>query len=73
MRRLGKVLHLSSNNNLILQAKRTAKPNQNVYDKQAHNIGKVIDVFGPVKAPYLSIKPLTFDAKKYVGKALYLK
>lgn len=67
------MLHLSSNNNLILKAKRTAKPNQNVFDKHTHNIGKVIDVFGPVKTPYLSIKPLTSDAKKYVGKALYLK
>ena len=67
------MLHLSSNNNLILKAKRTAKPNQNVFDKQAHKIGKIIDVFGPVKTPYLSIKPLTPNAKKYVGKALYLK
>jgi rRNA processing protein Gar1 len=67
------VLHLSSNKNLILKAKRTAKPSQNVFDKQAHKIGKIIDVFGPVKTPYLSIKPLTSNAKKYVGKALYLK
>jgi rRNA processing protein Gar1 len=67
------VLHLSSNNNLILRAKRTAKSNQNVFDKQAHNIGKIIDIFGPVKTPYISIKPLTPNAKKYVGKALYLK
>jgi rRNA processing protein Gar1 len=67
------VLHLSSNNNLILKAKRTAKPNQNVFNKQAQKIGKIIDAFGPVKTPYLSIKPLTPHAKKYVGKALYLK
>ena len=73
MKRLGKVLHLSSNNNLILKTKQTVKPNQNVFDKQTHNIGKIIDVFGPVKTPYLSIKPLTSNAKKYVGKALYIK
>jgi rRNA processing protein Gar1 len=67
------VLHLSGNNNLILRAKQTAKPNQKVFDKQARNIGKIIDTFGPAKTPFISIKPLTANAKKYVGKVLYLK
>jgi RNA-binding protein len=67
------VLHLSGNNNLVLRAKRTVKPNQKVFDKQAHAVGKIIDVFGPVKTPFISIKPLATNAKTYVGKLLYLK
>ena len=26
-------------------------------DRHAHAIGKIVDVFGPVKAPYVAIRP----------------
>jgi RNA-binding protein len=37
-------------------------------------IGDVIDIFGPVKRPYVVIKPFSgIDAKIQVGKKLYFE
>lgn len=72
MKRLGKVLHLSSNKNLILKTRFNLKPQTTVLDSQLTPVGKVIDVFGPVVDPYVSIKPSVKNPKKYVGRVLYL-
>ncbi|MEE8570837.1 MAG: Gar1/Naf1 family protein [Candidatus Bathyarchaeia archaeon] len=72
MNRLGKVIHLSSNKNLILRSKLTLKLRTTVVDNRLSPIGKIHDVFGPVTSPYVSIKPSVKNPKKYVGRVLYL-
>ena len=72
MKRLGKVLHLSSNKNLILRTKLKIRPQTIVLDNQLNHIGKINDIFGPVTNPYLSIIPSVKNPKKYVGQILYL-
>jgi RNA-binding protein len=42
-------------------------------DKNAQEVGTIIDVFGPVKFPYVAIKPNRgYDPQKLVGQMLYL-
>ena len=42
-------------------------------DKNAQEVGTIIDVFGPVAYPYVAIKPNRgYDPKKLVGSMLYL-
>ena len=42
-------------------------------DKKAQEVGTIIDVFGPVKFPYVAIKPKRgYDPQKLVGQMLYL-
>jgi rRNA processing protein Gar1 len=72
LKRLGKVLHLSSNKNLILKTRLNLKPQTTVLDSQLTPVGKILDVFGPVVDPYASIKPSVKNPKKYVGRVLYL-
>lgn len=72
MNRLGKVIHLSSNKNLILRSKLTLKLRTTVFDNRLSPIGKICDVFGPVTSPYVSIQPSVKNPKKYVGRVLYL-
>jgi rRNA processing protein Gar1 len=44
-----------------------------VMDKKAQEVGTIIDVFGPVKFPYVAIKPNRgYDPQKLVGQMLYL-
>jgi len=44
-----------------------------VFDKKAQEIGIILDVFGPVRNPYVAIRPKKeFDAKKIVGQVLYV-
>lgn len=59
MRRLGTVLHTSSHKGLILRSESSdemPKTNSVVVMKKMKKIGRVYDVFGPVKRPYISIR-----------------
>ena len=45
-----------------------------VLDKKAKEVGTIIDVFGPVKEPYVAVRPKRdLDPSKLVGQMLYLK
>ena len=76
MKRLGKVLHISKRGSIILRTDRTPPVGSRsiVLNKKAQEIGTIIDVFGPVKEPYVAIRPKRdFDTSKLVGQMLYLK
>ena len=75
MRRLGKVLHVSARGAIILRTEKTPPIGKQarVLDKKAQEIGFVIDVFGPVKTPYVSVRPKEgVDPSKLIGQMLYL-
>ena len=59
MKRLGTVLHTSSHGHLIVRLEETSLPkiNAKVVTKKMDRIGTVYDIFGPEKAPYVSVKP----------------
>ncbi|MFW9926168.1 MAG: H/ACA ribonucleoprotein complex subunit GAR1 [Candidatus Thorarchaeota archaeon] len=76
MRRLGKVLHISNRGSIILQTEKTPSVGGRsvVLDKKAQEVGTIIDVFGPVKTPYIAIRPKkNIDSQKLVGQMLYLQ
>jgi len=72
--RLGKVLHLSKSGNLILRLETPTLPNSGsiACDYKLMRVGKIGDVFGPVKNPYLSIQPSIESPSKLAGRILYL-
>mgnify|MGYP006266663419 CR=1 FL=1 len=73
MIKLGKLLHISSSGNLIVRADAPAPLGAIVFAERAKKIGQVGDVFGPKKAPYISVKS-PFDRKSLtdlVGKTLF--
>ena len=71
MNRLGEVLHLSTNKNLILRTNSKVKTKIPVFNEELHQIGIIYDVFGPVNKPYVSIKPTINNSKQYKGHFLY--
>ena len=75
MRRLGKVLHISNRGSIIIRTEKTPPVGRQtiVMDKKAQEVGTIIDVFGPVKFPYVAIKPNRgYNPQKLVGQMLYL-
>jgi len=59
VKRLGLVLHPSSHKGLIVRSqleKGLPKLNSVVVTESMEKIGKVYDVFGPVKRPYISVR-----------------
>ncbi len=71
MKRLGKVSHYAKPGFLILRTEWVPSLNETVVDKSLTLVGTVKDVFGPVKRPYVAVKPRVRDPEKYVGALLY--
>jgi RNA-binding protein len=75
LRRLGTVLHISHRGSIIVRTEKVPPVGNKsiVLDKRAQEIGTIIDVFGPVKSPYVAIRPKKeLDIKKLVGQVLYM-
>ncbi len=76
MRRLGKISHISVQNHLIARANFVPRIGSTVLSGDNKKIGRVLDVFGPINSPYVSIIPdkrLNLDRmKNLVGSMLYL-
>ena len=81
MKRLGFALHVVQKKLIVRvdpvdEGSRVRLPRLNsvVVNHKRMKIGDVIDIFGPVKRPYVVIKPFSgIDAKIQVGKKLYFE
>ena len=73
MRRLGKILHFSKSRSLIVKCDQAGfvKIGTRTCDSKLKEFGKVQDLFGPVSAPYLSIRPVVSLPAKFVGRVAY--
>jgi len=72
MQRLGKVVHLSKSRRLILRSKSKARTGAVAMDEELRPVGTVLDTFGPVGNPYVSVKPSVNDPERYVECILYV-
>ena len=74
MRRLGKVLHLSKSGNLLLRLEQYPVPiiGAQVCDYKLRSVGVVNNILGPVKTPYVSVKPVANVDGALVDRVLYL-
>lgn len=72
MTRLGLVLHVSANRNLIVKLEKTPRIGETVVDENFKPIGDVFDIFGPVTAPYAAIKPKISNPEILVSRVLYI-
>jgi len=75
MQSIGVVLHVSKNNFLVLRGESPQTPpiRSKVQKKDKTPVGRVKEVFGPVKNPYISVKPrkdLKIDT--LIGEKLYV-
>ena len=73
LRRLGKILHFSKSRSLIVQCDQAGfvRIGTRTCDTKLKEFGKVQDLFGPVTAPYVSIRPTIASPAKYVGRIAY--
>lgn len=72
MRKLGRVSHYAKPGFLIVRTNWVPSINDRVVDKELTLIGVVKDVFGPVRAPYVALKPLVKNPGEYVNSILYV-
>jgi len=72
LQRLGKVLHVTPSQNIVVKADKTPKIGSAVVDETLKVVGKVFDVIGPVPSPYAVVKLAVKEPEKLTGKQLYL-
>ncbi len=71
LKRVGEILHKSNlaDNLLIIRLYKFVRPGTVIYDAMMREIGKVIEVFGPVRSPYARVI-INEKEKKYVEELL---
>ncbi|PAV07150.1 H/ACA ribonucleoprotein complex subunit GAR1 [Methanosphaera cuniculi] len=70
---LGMISHITNTNKLIIPTKITPKLGSTIINKQNKPIGKVNDIFGSTKKPYISIKTNNkYYTKAKPGEVVYL-
>ncbi|MDY6864373.1 MAG: Gar1/Naf1 family protein [Halobacteriota archaeon] len=78
MKKLGRVVHITGQGKILLRGKlqedyrgdpiRAVSIGSTVVTKRMEEIGSVYDLFGPVKQPYISIKPITGLSEREIQK-----
>lgn len=62
---------------LVVRAGRAPKLGQMAFDSSGKRVGNVFDVFGPVKSPYVIIKPASglskADLRKFIGSDILME
>ncbi len=69
MQIIGKGLHTTTRG-LVVRATQTPKRGETAFDSAGKRVGSVFDVFGPVKSPYVVIKPASGLSEVELGKLI---
>ncbi|HXQ91519.1 MAG TPA: Gar1/Naf1 family protein [Nitrososphaerales archaeon] len=72
MQEAGTVLHLARSGRLIVKASSPSREGTILVDDKGRRAGKVLELIGPVDAPYLSVQPFTERIERIVGTKLYI-
>lgn len=75
MIKLGKILHISSSKNLILRVEIAPPLGAEVMTSDAKEVGRVADIFGPKRAPFVSVKSPSDEAflRGLAGRVLFYR
>ena len=68
--KLGTISHITSTNKIIVPSKKTPRIGSTILNKDNKKIGKISDIFGSTKKPYLSINHKYKKANP--GETVYL-
>jgi len=69
---IGEILHVIQGNRAVAKVKVAPKPGSTVFDIRRKPIGQVIDIFGPVKSPYIEIRVMEQDPRKLINSPIYI-
>jgi len=72
LKKIGQVLHIGPGNRAIAKVESPPKIGVTVFDFKKKPIGVVLDIFGPVKSPYIEIKVKNRKPEKIVNYPLYI-
>jgi rRNA processing protein Gar1 len=56
---------------VIIKLAREPREGQVLYDSEGHSVGRVSEIFGPIKGAYASLVPRTDRIQGLMGKKVY--
>jgi RNA-binding protein len=56
---VGVLLHQARSGRLIIRLSKELKPGVFIVDEKGRKLGRVVEIIGPVRAPYASVAPVT--------------
>lgn len=71
LQRIGLVLHVTSNRNMILKAENLPRIGDHVMDENLNSAGTVLDIIGPTSSPYITVRPNTETPNGLIRHILY--
>jgi rRNA processing protein Gar1 len=71
MREVGVAFRLARSGMLIIKVQNEPMPGQMLFDSRKRPVGRVTEVFGPVKSPYASARPVSDLVKQVLGEKVY--
>jgi rRNA processing protein Gar1 len=70
---VGTVLRRARSGMVIVRLKREPKEGQVLCDSKGRPVGKVVEVFGPVRSPYASLMPKTDRVEGLLGEKVFTR
>ena len=76
MQIIGEIENISSNGLWIIRSDHAPDIGSKVYDQHKHLVGRIINIIGPVKKPYILVRPKLNEKQKQlqiIGEKMYIK
>ncbi len=71
MQEIGTIVRKARSGMVIVKLAKEAREGQVLVDSSGRPVGRVTEVFGPVKGPYASLNPHTSRVEGLVGDKVY--
>ena len=71
LQEVGEVLHIAKSGRVIVKLSQKVNSGEILLDSKGKKVARIVELIGPVKAPYASAVPMTDRIKKYVGTKMY--
>lgn len=68
---VGEILHIAKSGRVIVKLSQKVNSGDILVDSKGKKLARVVELIGPVKAPYASAIPMTDRINKYVGTKIY--
>ncbi|MCZ6648246.1 MAG: Gar1/Naf1 family protein [Thaumarchaeota archaeon] len=70
-RPIGTAIHVAKSGRLVIKAKADIRAGEVVFDERGNKVGKVLEVIGPTRSPYLTVIPANEESKRVIGRLVY--
>jgi len=71
LQEVGEIVHIAKSGRVIVKLNQKVNSGEILLDSKGRKVARVVELIGPVKAPYASAVPMTDRIKKYVGGKVY--